>query len=115
MLTFCNKYPSDVWICILWYRPNCPDGGDWEKEGWFHLPQGACGNVSSAELAEINRYWYFYAQAADGAYWAGAPGIMVPYEAFDWCVNTSCSDCFRVGLRELDVDDNDDYTVNLIP
>jgi hypothetical protein len=34
MLQFCNNYPSDVWVCVLWYRPNCPDGGDWNKKGW---------------------------------------------------------------------------------
>ena len=21
-LWFCNKYPSDVWVCTLWYHPN---------------------------------------------------------------------------------------------
>lgn len=115
MLQFCNNYPSDVWVCILWYHPNCPDGGDWEKEGWWHMSQGQCVVVFGDDLEDINRYWYFFAEAADGAFWAGAPQITVTDRVFDWCVNTSSSDSFTVGLREIDVGDNDDYTVNLIP
>jgi uncharacterized membrane protein len=115
MLTFCNNYPSDVWICILWYTPNCPDGGDWSKRGWYHLAQGDCGIVSDEDLDEVNRYWYFFAHAADGAFWAGEPVISVPHQAFDWCVDTSSSDSRDVGLREIDIDGNDDYTVNLVP
>jgi hypothetical protein len=40
---------------------------------------------------------------------------IVPHTAFDWCVNTSSSNSFTVGLREIDVGDNDDLTVNLTP
>jgi len=46
---------------------------------------------------------------------AGGPQITVPFEAFDWCVDTSSTDSFVVGLRELDIGGNDDYTVNLVP
>jgi uncharacterized membrane protein len=115
MLKFCNKYPSDVWVCILWYHPNCPDGGDWEKKGWWHLGRGECKVVSSSDLEDVNRYWYFHAHAADGAVWAGPPTIAVPHQAFDWCVNTSGTGARIVGLREIDVDDNDDVTLNLVP
>ena len=115
MLKFCNKYPSDVWVCILWYRPHCPDGGDWEKKGWWRLGQNECKIVSSADVSDVNRYWYYYAQAANGAFWAGPPHIMVPQQAFDWCVNTSSTSARSVGLRQIDVGDHDDYTVNLVP
>jgi uncharacterized membrane protein len=115
VLKFCNNYPSDVWVCILWYHPNCPDGGNWEKKGWWHLGLGECKIAYGGSLQDVNRYWYFYAQAANGAYWAGPPQITVPHQAFDWCVNTSSSDAFVVGLRQLDIDSNDDYTVNLVP
>jgi uncharacterized membrane protein len=115
MLQFCNNYPADVWVCILWYHPGCPDGGDWEKAGWWHLAPGECKVVFGDDLEDINRYWYFHGDAADGAFWAGAPTIFVPFEAFDWCVDTASTDGFTVGLRELDVDGNDDMTVNLVP
>jgi len=115
MLRFCNNYPSDMWVCIVWYHPNCPDGGNWEKEGWWHLGQGKCSVVYGGNLDDINRYWYFYAEAANGAYWGGSPHVLVPPRRFDWCLNTSSTDAFSVGLRLIDVGGYDDYTVNLLP
>jgi uncharacterized membrane protein len=115
MLQFCNNYTAEVWIAILWRTPNCPDGGDWTKEGWFRLGPGQCGVVSGENLHEVNRYWYYFAQAADGAFWAGVPHILVPYEPFRWCVSTSSTDSRDVGLREVDVGKSNDVTVSLFP
>ncbi len=113
MLKFCNNYPVDVSVCIMWYHPGCPDGGDWEKMGWWNLSPGECNVVYANDLDDVNRYWYFYAEAADGAYWAGPNVTAVPYERFDWCVNTASTTSRDVGFRELDVGDNDGVTVNL--
>lgn len=115
MLQFCNSYPSRTWITIEWYRPNCPDGGDWEKEGWFKLEPGECANVFDQDLDEINAYYYFYAEADDGAVWAGPFIDCVPYIAFDWCTDTCNSESRDLGYREFNIGDNDDYTITLIP
>jgi hypothetical protein len=116
-LWFCNKYPSDVWVCILWYHPNCGDDSDWEKKGWWHLPPfpWAAWKVFGGDLEDINRFWYFHAHAADGAFWAGSPTTHVPHHAFDWCERRGETGARIVGLREVDVGGNDDYTINLVP
>jgi hypothetical protein len=70
-LTFNNEYSAPVSISILWYSPGCPDGGDWELAGWYNLDTGQGMTVFFGDLDDINRYWYFNAEAIDGAYWAG--------------------------------------------
>lgn len=114
-LIFCNKYTAGVSVAILWYTPNCPDGGDWSKAGWYDLSPGQCTTVFNGDLDEVNRYWGYYAEATDGAFWAGDVTTDVPDRAFNWCINTGSSDSRQIGFRVLDVQDNDDYTVNLTP
>jgi uncharacterized membrane protein len=115
MLSFCNQYPQPVWVVIGWYDPGCADGGDWSKAGWWYMNQGDCVNVLDVDLDELNRYYVFYAEADDGAFWAGPYGTTVPWEAFDMCWPTATSDARFLGLRLIDVGGNDDYTVNLVP
>lgn len=115
MLRFCNNYPETVWVTIEWYHPDCEDGGDWEKAGWWKIDPGQCKTAYGGSLRDVNRYWYFYAHASDGAYWAGPYEDVVPHTAFDWCSDTGSTDSRVVGLRELDIDSNDNYTVNLVP
>ncbi len=115
MLRFCNQYPREVWVSIMWYHPNCSDGGNWEKKGWWHLFPGECKVVFGEDLDEINRYYTFFAHASDGAVWAGPYVRAVPHTAYDWCEWTANTDSRDVGFRLLDIGDNDDYTVNLVP
>ena len=115
MLRFTNGYPSTLWAMIEWYHPNCPDGGNWEKKGWWKIGPGQSKTVFSDDVEDVNRYWYFFAHAADGAQWAGPYSEIVPHIAFDWCENTANTDSRRVGMRELDVGSNDDYTVTFVP
>jgi uncharacterized membrane protein len=114
-LYFHNGYPAKIWTMITWYHPNCEDGGDWEKEGWWAIEPNGQATVSVADLDDVNRYWYYFAQAADGAYWAGPYDIVVPNIAFDWCIDTANSDSFTVGMRELDIGGNDTYTLTFVP
>jgi uncharacterized membrane protein len=113
-LTFNNKYSAPVSISILWYSPGCPDGGDWELAGWYNLDTGQSMTVFSGDLDDINRYWFFNAEATDGAYWAGDVVHDVPPTAFDWCWDTDSNVASPIGFREIDVGDNDDFTVNLV-
>ena len=39
-LKFKNRYPTTTWAMIEWYHPNCPDGGDWAKVGWWKIAPG---------------------------------------------------------------------------
>ena len=115
MLTFCNQYTRQVWVAIMWYSPGCPDGGDWEKAGWWHINPAECQNIWDVDLDEINQYYYFYAESDDGAVWSGSTYVDVPYQRFDWCIGTSSSDSRSVGFQLFDVDSNDDFTMTLLP
>jgi uncharacterized membrane protein len=99
---------------IEWSHPKCPDGGNWEKAGWWKIGTGRCKIAYGGDLDDVNRYWYFYAHASDGAQWAGPYDEMVPPQAFDWCNSTSSSDSRRVGMRELDIGSHANYTVTLV-
>ena len=112
-LTFCNRYSSGVSVAIMWYTPGCPDGGDWSKAGWYNLAPGQCAKVFNGDLDDVNRYCCYFAEAADGAFWAGDVVTQVPHRAFDWCLNTGSTDSRQVGFRVFDVGDSDDVTVSL--
>ena len=92
MFRFTNNYPSTVWVMLEWHHANCPDGGD-----------------------DLNSSWYWFAHAQDGAVWAGPFQEIVPDHAFDWCTNTADTSSRTIGMREVDVGDVDNYTVNLTP
>lgn len=120
MWQFCNQYSSELWVAIVRYTPNCYDGndylGDWTKEGWWHLNPGECKIVDGDDLEDVNRYYYYYAEAADGNYWAGPiPVAYIPQEAFNLCIDTGVEPSRELGFRELDIGDYDNYTINLVP
>ncbi len=115
MLKFSNHYRVRLSVAIMWYTPNCPDGGDWTKKGWWTIDPGQSKIASGLDLADVNRYWCYFARATDGAFWAGDIARMAPSRAFDWCEWTSSSDASQIGFRLLDVGDDDDHTLNLSP
>src|SRR5271157_855234 len=61
-LAFQNDYSSGVWVAVGYYHPNCPDGGDWAKKGWWRLNPGR----SAIVLWTTNTYSTFYAEADHG-------------------------------------------------
>lgn len=114
MLQFINSYPHRLDLTIMWFTPNCVDGGDWTKSGWWPLSPGQSAVVHGADLADINRFWCYFARAADGAFWAGDIARNVPPRVFTWCEWTSSTDAFQIGYRLLDVGDRDDMTISLV-
>ncbi len=114
-LKFKNRYPTTIWAMIEWYYPNCPDGGDWAKAGWWKIAPGKTKTVYGGDLDDVNRYWYFYAHGADGAQWAGPYPEIVPHHAFDWCKQTAGNPSETVGMRELDINGKSTYTLRFIP
>jgi uncharacterized membrane protein len=87
--------------------------------GWWILEPGACALVYANDLADVNRYWYYFAEARDGSFWAGPWSAQVTNEAFggsNWCHGLGTTAATRtIGYRELDVGDNDDYTLTFTP
>jgi uncharacterized membrane protein len=113
MFAFCNKTGSTVWVMFEWRFPNCSDGGDWKKKGWWQIAPQQTAVVYGADVAALHSCSYFYAESADGREWAGPIPEYVPQRAFDWCVNTSSTDARRVGMREVCTGNFNNYTVNL--
>lgn len=111
MLQFCNRRNSTVWVAIIYRRPNCPDGGDWAKKGWWRVDPGQCKTAVGGSLS--NRYYYYFAEAADGVYWAGPVRTQAPRRVFDWCLDTGSSDSRELGFRQIDTGSYSNYTVNL--
>src|SRR5262245_23723076 len=98
-LTFCNAHFRPVSLCIVWWTPGCPDGGDWSKAGWWNLtPAGTPGACATPLRGNLNNRWYYvHAEAVDGTL-EGGLHTYVPNTAFDWCLNTSSTAARRVGF-----------------
>jgi len=123
-LTLCNSYPTRIWTAIMFYSPETcgGDGGDFEMTGWWALAPGSCALVYANDLADLNQFWYYFAQAADGAVWAGPFGANVPLTPFGG--DQACwgsqkvvagTEFTRIGYRELDIGDSDNYTLTFVP
>jgi hypothetical protein len=94
-LQYSNQYSSGLYLAVGYYSPGC-DGSDWASSGWYRIQAGQTATV----LWTTNDYSTFYAEADDGAYWAGPYGVDLPYHAFDdWCWNLGVSPGLSVGMR----------------
>jgi hypothetical protein len=95
-IAYRNKYSSPIWLAVGYYLPNCSDGGNWAKKGWYKLNPGQKKTV----LETTNTYSTFYAEAADGRLWSSSSYVTpLPTQAFDWCWNTDSSSAFDAGMR----------------
>ena len=126
-LYFVNAHSSTVWIAVMWYSPFCGEGlpkNCWERQGWFSLapfgfkkvlPNKAYPNVGD-DLADLNRFYGFFAMANDGRRWSGPYKRGVTNSVFHRCdcIGYSHSD-FNAGFRLVDIGGNDDFTIKLDP
>jgi len=117
MLYFRNRYSHKVWVAIMFYSPGrCGSYGSWGTRGWWGIDPGNIVGVFNGN-SDYNRYYAYYAKASDGATWSGQYGpVYVYHEAFDSCINIGSTAAYgTVGMRLIDVDSYDDYTMNLLP
>jgi len=113
MLRFCNRHTSLVSVAIMRYNPqSCPRGDRFSVAGWWNISPGHCATVFGGSV-KYNRFWYFYAQATNGATWSGNIRSWVSNNAFMLCHGDSCTPCRVVGFLGIDVNSYNDYTVNL--
>jgi uncharacterized membrane protein len=115
-MKYCNSTGTTIWTTFGWYS-GCTDGSvPWTKKGWWSLNNGECKTVSSLDLS-YNRYYYYYAEGADGRVWAGSTSTCVTHNAFDWCWNTCQSPGgSTVGWRQLDTGGSyNNYTLTFNP
>ena len=117
-LTLCNSYPTTIWTSIMFYSPETcgGEGDDFEMMGWWQIAPGSCALVYANDLEDVNQFWYYFARADDGTFWAGDRVAHVPLEPFggdQWCwgIGIAGPPLHRIGYRELDIGDNDDYTL----
>jgi hypothetical protein len=93
-----NRYTTPVWLAVMYYDPfSCGDHGDWTSAGWWRTSPGE----SVFPFWTYNRYAAFYAEADDGAVWAGDRPAGVGFNAFQWCALRTAN--YVVGMRLLDL------------
>lgn len=114
MLSFTNGYSQLVSVFVAWYNPGCKDGSNWEKEGWWNIAPGQTVNVLGFDLREVNRYYLYYAESSNGLTWSGEFHTYAPNVAFDFCYYTDPPNSRYLGMRELDINSYDNYTLTLI-
>ena len=118
MLEFVNNFSEDIWVVYMFYSPDtCGDYDKFQAIGWYHIPPGQSSVPYQNSLSDVNnRYWYYYAQNWSGSvFWAGPYPVQVPADGspFNTCQGIGSTADRQIGLRQLDVDDYDDFTVNL--
>jgi hypothetical protein len=88
---------------------NCQNdcGEPWDVLGWISLQPG---ETESRDNPTNNEYFYYYAEALDGAYWAGPFPAEVSNNRFEKCTclgvivenGEPTNPYYTVGFRELD-------------
>ena len=106
-ITFRNSYGKKLWVAYMRLDWDCNNdcGEPWDVLGWIALDPG---QTQSRSNPTSNRWFYYYAEASDGAIWAGPYVAEVSVEVFEKCtcigvaVSDGTSPFYDVGFRELD-------------
>ena len=119
-VTFTNSYGQKLYVAYMRRDFNCQNecGDIWDVLGWINLDPG---ETETRANPTNNRWYYYYAEAADGAVWSGPYVAEVSQSKFEKCTclgvivqNGAPQNSYHdVGFRELD---NETYSgVNFIP
>jgi hypothetical protein len=96
-LYFQNGYTATVHFAIAIYNTGCEP--PWESQGWWGLDPGGSTYVADT----CNRYFYFYAEATDGRFWAGRHFFEVAEGTFSFCPTSGIGFSGEtVGMRQVD-------------
>jgi hypothetical protein len=80
-------------------------GEPWDVLGWINLDPG---ETETRANPTNNQWFYYYAEAVDGAFWAGPFVANVSNDKFEKCsclgvsVSEGPQPYYDVGMRELD-------------
>ncbi|TFF27642.1 DUF1036 domain-containing protein [Jiella endophytica] len=105
----CNGTQSLVGVAIG-YRAE----SGWTTEGWWRIPATTCKSIIEGPLS--SRYYYVYAEDADGrSRWAGQINLCIAENEFKI---TGRKDCLkrgyqRMGFREYDTGEQASWMVQL--
>jgi hypothetical protein len=105
---FTNMYSAKLYVAYMRLDYGCGNdcGEPWDVLGWVNLNPG---DSQTRANPTGNRWYYYYAEADDGAFWAGPYVAHVSWERFELCtcLGVSVSDgpnpWHDVGMRELDL------------
>ena len=98
-LFFRNETNETIFAALGYSWPNCPDGDNWAKKGWWGIAPGGTATVRGG--ASNGAKYFFYAQTQSGLEWAGEFFTPLPTDAFDWCWPTSSSNATVRGMKKL--------------
>lgn len=108
-IQFHNSYSTRLFVAYMRLDHNCGNecGEPWDVLGWVVLSPG---DSQSRANPTNNRYFYYYAEALDGAIWSGPFVAEVTQTRFEKCTclgvivqNGGATNPYHdVGFRELD-------------
>ncbi len=105
VVRFKNDYGHLLSVAYMRLEWSCQNecGEPWEVRGWINLQPGE--TQTRANPTE-NRWFYYYAEATDGAVWIGPYFVQVKDVKFSHCsclgITTSAGPAPWVGMRVLD-------------
>jgi hypothetical protein len=103
-VNFTNSYSSKLYVAYMQLDDACgADCGDpWNVLGWINL---APGETQSRQNPTNNRWFYYFAEADDGSFWAGDFLAKVKKDRFEkcTCLGVTSPLWYDVGMRELDL------------
>jgi len=71
-LYFTNGAGQTVWVAFAYYDPSCGNANqNFRKQGWWQIEPLQRFNAWNVNLRTVNRYAYFYVEAANGSNWHG--------------------------------------------
>jgi hypothetical protein len=106
-IRFTNSYGKKLYVAYMRLDYNCQSecGEPWDVLGWINLDPG---ETEVRNNATRNQWFYYYAEAEDGAFWAGPYVANVSNNKFEKCtclgviVSDGPQPYYDVGMRELD-------------
>jgi hypothetical protein len=104
---FTNSYGKKLYVAYMRRDFDCQGecGDIWDVLGWIGLDPGETETRSNPTR---NQWFYYYAEAVDGAFWAGPFVANVSNDKFQKCsclgviVSHGPQPYYDVGMRELD-------------
>jgi hypothetical protein len=119
-VNFTNSYGQKIYVAYMRLDYGCQDdcGDPWDVLGWINLDPG---ETQTRDNPTENEYFYFYAEAEDGSFWAGPFPAEVTQTRFEKCTclgvivenGEPTNPYWTVGFRELDT--NAYSGVNFVP
>ena len=111
-VSFTNSRSVVMSVAYMRRDFNCQNecGEPWDVLGWINLQPG---ETAYRDNATNNRWFYYYAEAVDGAVWSGAFSAEVSNERFEKCTclgvivqnGAPTNPYYTVGFQELDLDE----------